>query len=85
MNSYMRCRLGLTEEEPTIKPYDEASWAELADAKGSPIEASLALLDNLHKRWVLLLRSLAPSDWERTFRHPDLGLIRLDQNLALYG
>jgi len=85
MNSYMRCRLALTEEEPTIKPYDEARWAELADAKSSPIEPSLALLDNLHKRWVLLLRSLAPSDWERTFRHPELGLMRLDQNLALYG
>jgi len=85
MNSYMRCRLALTEEEPTIKPYDEARWAELADAKSSSIEPSLALLDNLHKRWVVLLRSLAPSDWERTFRHPELGLMRLDQNLALYG
>jgi hypothetical protein len=85
MNSYMRCRLALTEEEPTIKPYDEARWAELADAKTSPIEPSLALLENLHKRWVLLLHSLAPSEWERTFRHPELGLMRLDQNLALYG
>jgi hypothetical protein len=85
MNSYMRFRLALTEDEPTIKPYDEARWAELADAKTSPIEPSLALLENLHKRWVILLRSLRPSDWDRTFRHPELGLMRLDQNLALYG
>src|SRR5450432_3946025 len=70
MNSYIRFRLALTEDEPTIKPYDEARWAELADAKTSAIEPSLALLDNLHKRWAILLRSLAPSDWERTFRHP---------------
>jgi hypothetical protein len=85
MNSYMRFRLALTEDEPTIKPYDEARWAELPDAKTSPIESSLALLENLHKRWVLLLHSLKPSDWERTFRHPEFGLTRLDQNLALYG
>jgi len=85
LHSYTRFRLALTEDQPTIKPYDEARWAELADAKSSLIETSLALLDNLHKRWVLLLRSLAPSDWERTFRHPELGLMRLDQNLALYG
>ena len=85
MNSYMRFRLALTEEEPIIKPYDEARWAELADAKTSPVEPSLALLENLHKRWVILLRSLASSDWDRTFRHPEIGLMRLDQNLALYG
>jgi hypothetical protein len=84
MNSYMRFRLALTEDEPTIKPYDEARWAELADAKSSAIEPSLALLENLHKRWVILLRSLKPSDWERSFRHPELGLMRLDQNLSLY-
>src|SRR5271165_2180413 len=85
MNSYVRFRLALTEEEPTIKPYDEARWAELADAKTSPIEPSLALLENLHKRWVILLRSLQASDWNRAFRHPEMGLMRLDQNLALYG
>ena len=85
MNSYMRFRLALTEDEPTIKPYDEARWAELADAKTSPIEPSLALLENLHKRWVILLRSLRPSEWDRSFRHPELGPMRLDQNLALYG
>jgi hypothetical protein len=84
MNSYVRFRLALTEQEPTIKPYDEARWAELADAKTSPIEPSLLLLDALHKRWVLLLGSLTPSDWVRKFRHPGLGLMTLEQNLALY-
>lgn len=84
MNSYVRFRLALTETEPTIKPYDEALWAELADAKTAPVEPSLALLENLHARWVLLLRSLSDADWTRTFRHPELGLMTLEQNLALY-
>jgi hypothetical protein len=84
LNSYVRFRLALTEEEPTIKPYDEARWAELADAKTSPIEPSLLLLENLHKRWVVLFHSLSLADWARNFRHPELGLITLEQNLALY-
>lgn len=84
MNSYVRFQLALTEDEPTIKPYDEARWAELADAKTAPVEPSLALLENLHERWVLLLRSLSGASWTRTFRHPDLGLMTLEQNLALY-
>ncbi|MGH9715267.1 MAG: YfiT family bacillithiol transferase [Candidatus Acidiferrales bacterium] len=84
MNSYVRFKLALTEEEPTIKPYDEARWAELADSRDTPIETSLALLEYLHDRWVLLLRSLASADWSRKFRHPELGPVALDQNLALY-
>ena len=84
MNSYMRFRLALTEEEPTIKPYHEDRWAELADARTEPAEVSLALLDSLHRRWVVLLRSLGPADWARTFRHPDLGVVSLEKNLALY-
>ena len=84
MNSYVRFRLALTEDEPTIKPYDEARWAELADAKTSAIEPSLLLLEHLHERWVLLLRSLKTADWARKFRHPELGAMTLDQNLALY-
>src|SRR5215472_12493525 len=84
MNSYVRFRLALTEDEPTIKPYDEARWAELTDAKTARIEASLALLENLHERWVALLRSLSAADWTRTFRHPEMGVMTLEQNLALY-
>ena len=84
MNSYVRLRLALTEEEPVIKPYDEAKWAELLDARTLPVEVSLDLLDNLHQRWVALLRSLSGADFARTFRHPALGLLGLDTNLALY-
>jgi len=84
MNAYVRFKLAATEDEPTIKTYEEARWAELADARTAPIEPSLALLENLHKRWVLFLRSLAPEDWSRKFRHPELGTMSLEQNLALY-
>jgi hypothetical protein len=84
MNAYVRYKLALTENEPTIKPYDEARWAELADNQATPIEVSLALYDNLHDRWVRLLRALAPDDWKRQFRHPDLGVVSLEKNLALY-
>jgi uncharacterized damage-inducible protein DinB len=84
MNSYVRFKLALTEDEPTIKPYDEARWAELADSRETPVETSLALLENLHQRWALLLRSISPADWSRQFRHPELGPTTLDQALALY-
>lgn len=84
LNSYVRFKLALTEEAPTIKPYDEARWAELHDARSGPAELSLDLLDSLHKRWVLLLRSLAPADFERTFHHPELGPVALRQNVGLY-
>ena len=84
MNSYIRYRLALTEDEPTIKPYEQGLWAELADARTMPVEPSLVLLESLHARWVPLLRSLSEAEWKRTFRHPELGPVRLDQNAALY-
>ncbi len=84
MNAYVRFKLALTEDEPTIKPYAEDRWAKLGDTESTPIEVSLALLENLHDRWVRLLRSLGPEDWKRAFKHPDLGLMPLDKNLALY-
>lgn len=84
MNAYVRWKLALTEETPTIKPYEEARWAELADSKSTPIEVSLALLDNLHDRWVRLLRSVKDADFARTFRHPDHGVRTLDWMLFLY-
>ena len=85
MNAYVRMKLALTEDEPTIKTYDEARWAELSDGKSSPIEPSLAILESLHKRWVLLLKSLAPPDWARKLRHPDHEKpMSLDDSLALY-
>jgi uncharacterized damage-inducible protein DinB len=84
LNSYVRFKLALTEDEPTIKPYAEDRWAELADSKATPIEVSLTLLDSLHDRWVRLLQSLTPEQWKRTFRHPDLGPMTLEKTLALY-
>ncbi|HLK31708.1 MAG TPA: putative metal-dependent hydrolase [Terriglobales bacterium] len=84
MNAYIRFKLALTETEPTIKPYEQQLWAELADTRQTPIEASLSLLELLHQRWVILLKSIADAEWQRTFRHPELGIVRLDTNLALY-
>jgi len=84
LNAYLRFKLALTEEEPTIKPYAEDRWARLADTASTPIETSLTLLDSLHDRWVRLLRSLEADDWKRAFRHPELGLVSLEKNLALY-
>src|SRR5436309_1144870 len=84
MNAYVRFKLALTEEEPTIKPYAEDRWAELADTKSTPIEVSLTLLESLHERWAQLLRSLSPEEWKRQFRHPQLGEVPLEKNVALY-
>jgi uncharacterized damage-inducible protein DinB len=84
MNCYTRFRLALTEAEPTIRPYEEALWAELPDAKGAPVGISLALLDALHERWVLLLNAMVPEDWDRQFVHPETGPTTLDRALGLY-
>ena len=84
LNAYVRFKLALTEDEPTIKPYAEARWAELSDTKSTPVEVSLTLLESLHDRWVRLLRSLTPEDWKRTFRHPEMGPMTLEKTLALY-
>jgi uncharacterized damage-inducible protein DinB len=84
MNAYVRFRLALTETAPTIKPYDEAAWARLPDAKTAPIEPSLKLLDSLHERLTILLRSMGDDNFERSFRHPERGEMRLDTNLGLY-
>jgi uncharacterized damage-inducible protein DinB len=84
MNSYIRFKLALTEDEPTIKPYMEDRWADLPDASTEPIEVSLALLDSLHTRWMAVLRAMKPEQWQRTFRHPELGLMTLEKTLALY-
>jgi len=84
LNSYVRFKLALTEDEPTIKPYQEDRWAELADSRVTPIETSLSLLDSLHQRWILLLRSFTAADWKKTFRHPEAGVLSLDKTVALY-
>ena len=84
LNCYCRFKLALTEDEPTIKPYNEGRWAELEDSRVTPIDVSLALMESLHSRWVLLLKSLGPADYQRTFRHPDIGVVSLAQTACLY-
>ncbi len=84
MNAYVRFRLALTENEPTIKPYEQQLWAELPDAKTADIEMSLKLFEGLHQRWVLLLRSMKPEDFQRKFVHPENGVSVLDRTLQMY-
>src|SRR5580693_3678188 len=84
LNSYIRFRWALTEDEPTIKAYHEDRWAELSDARTAPVEVSLVLLESLHRRWVSLMGSLTGEQWKRTFVHPQLGPVTLEKNAALY-
>ena len=84
MNAYIRFRLALTEETPAIKPYDQAKWAELVDARSAPIESSLAIIEGVHARWAALAGSLPPEALARAFMHPERGRVRLDENLAMY-
>lgn len=84
LNSYVRFKLALTEEEPAIRLYFEDRWAELEDGRTGPVEVSLALLESLHQRWVILLKAMSASDYQRAFKHPELGLVSLEKNLSLY-
>jgi hypothetical protein len=84
MNAYVRFKLALTETDPVIKPYDEGAWAQLHDTAETPCETSLALLDNLHTRWVILLRGISADGWSRGFLHPELGSVSLAHALAIY-
>ena len=84
LNAYIRFKLALTEDVPTIKAYDEQLWAKLEDSKSTPIETSLTLLESLHSRMTILLRSLKPSDFARKFNHPERGQMTVDSLLALY-
>jgi hypothetical protein len=83
MNTYIRMKLMLTEERPTLKPYDQAKWAELPDYQ-LPIETSLKLLEALHERWTVLFESLSYEQWQRTGYHPEVGQIRVDDLLKSY-
>jgi len=83
MNAYVRLKLALTETEPAIKPYEEALWAELPDSRLS-VEVSLELLDALHARWTVLLRSMRDDAFARTWKHPEHGVRDLDFLLQLY-
>ena len=83
-NSVIRFKLALTEDWPTIKPYDEAAWARLADSAALAIDGSLVFLDALHARWVALLESLTDADFEKGFVHPENGRQTLGMALAIY-
>lgn len=83
MNAYIRLKLALTEESPVVKTYDETKWAELADYQ-FPVKGSLLLLEGLHKRWAELLRTLSQSEMEKTFTHPELGVVLIYQNIGMY-
>jgi len=83
LNAYVRFKLALTEERPTIKPYDQARWAVTPDAH-APVAVSLALLAALHERWVLLLRGMGPAEFGRSLNHPESGILTLDGMLAMY-
>lgn len=78
MHAYARLKFAVSEENPTIKPYAESVWAEMADAKSAPVGLSLDLLDALHARLVLALRSLADADFARTLFHPERGAMSID-------
>lgn len=84
MNSYIRFKLALTEDKPTIKPYQEGAWADLPDSRLEPVEISLQLLESLHHRWLVVLRALSPTDWQRSYMHPESGKTDLALAAALY-
>ena len=84
MNAYTRFRLALTEDNPTIKPYDEALWAELPDMRALPVEVSLDLLDRLHERMVFLLRATPEPSFARPLTHPENGPMTIDALLNVY-
>ncbi len=84
LNAYIRFKLTLTENEPTIKPYEQQLWAELVDAKNTDVETSLTLLECLHRRWVTMLKAMKPADFARKFRHPEMGVLDLNKYLAQY-
>lgn len=81
---YTRTKLALTEDHPTIRPYNENLWAGLPDANSAPVGMSLDLLDALHRRWTALLGSLSPRDWQRGYFHPESGDMTLERVLAMY-
>ena len=84
MNAYLRCKLILTEENPTLKPYDQDAWAALPDASEAQLATSLSLLQGLHTRWAHFFRTLGNTDWARTGHHPVNGRVTLADQLRLY-
>lgn len=84
LNAYVRMKLAATEDQPAIRTYEQASWADLPEAKSGPIEMSLALLDALHRRWLAFLRALPDPMFQRAFLHPEWGRVTIDESLVMY-
>ena len=85
INSFMRLKLALTEDNPTIRPYDEAKWAELQDSLNMPVKPAMRMLKGTHQRWTALLKSMTNKQFERTFHHPEHNKdYNLRSHLALY-
>ncbi len=84
MNAYIRARLILTEDNPTLKPYDQDSWARLVDASGAPVAPSLAIIDGVHERLAQLFENCGDSDWNRPAHHPESGAMTLEKILNIY-
>lgn len=84
LNAYVRCKLAVTEDNPTIRPYDEKAWAEQVEARTGPVGMSLVLLEGLHRRWVEWLRTLPEEAWSRTLVHPESGSLTVAGLLSLY-
>jgi hypothetical protein len=84
LNAYIRMKLAVTEDVPTIKTYEEARWAELPDAKTGPIAMSVDLLDALHRRWVAFLRAMPETAYRKPYVHPELGRVPIDEAIAMY-
>jgi hypothetical protein len=83
MNAFVRVRLALTEDWPTIKPYNEAAWADLHDVM-APVEWSLELAESLHARWVMMLQSLDEAQWQRGYNHPEGGPVTVELATLTY-
>ena len=84
MNAYIRCKLVLTENEPVIKTYDQDAWAKLEDYVTTPVETSLNLLEAVHTRWVILLKSMLREQFSRKMKHPEFGVVDINWLLAQY-
>jgi hypothetical protein len=84
MNAYVRMKLAMTEDQPTVKTYEEGRWADLPEAKSGAVAMSIDLLDALHRRWVAFLRALPERDFRKTFSHPEWGIVSIDDSLGMY-
>jgi len=84
MNAFIRAKLIVTENNPTLKPYNQDDWARTADVRALPVQSSFLILKGLHERWVTFLKSLPDDAWSRTAQHPELGPVTLERQLLIY-